>query len=123
MAKILNLDSFVTNERSVKLNGVDYPVLEMSVESFIETTRQAQKMIKEEAGILEQVEATVDMIRRSVPTLPEEIIRRMPLEHMQTVVGFIRGDHLTDGIEDSSAPAQDDEAGKKKPTSPQKRRK
>ena len=120
MAKILNLDSFVTNERSVKLNGVDYPVLEMSVESFIETTRQAQKMIKEEAGIVEQVEATVDMIRRSVPTLPEEIIRQMPLEHMQTIVGFIRGDHLTDGVEDSST---DEEAGKKKPTSPQKRRK
>ena len=102
MAKILNIDSFAKDERSLKLNGVDYPIQEMTVENFIETTKQALSL--EEATLVDQVQGTIKMIMRSIPTIPEEQLRKIKLEHLQTIVAFIRGDHLVDGVEDTDAP-------------------
>lgn len=104
MAKILNIDSFAKDERSIKLGGVEYPIKEMTVDNFIETTRQALTL--ENANLVEQVEGTITMIRRSIPTVPDEILRNIKLEHLQVITAFIRGDHLVEGVEDTDAPAE-----------------
>lgn len=101
MAKILNIDSFAKDERSIKLGGVEYPIKEMTVDNFIETTRQALSL--EDANLVEQVEGTIKMIMRSIPTVPEDVLRGIKLEHLQTIVAFIRGDHLVEGVEDTDA--------------------
>lgn len=108
MAKILNIDSFAKDERSIKLGGVDYPIVEMTVGNFIETTLEAEKL--GEASISDQVEGSIKMILRSVPTLTDQVLRGIKLEHLQTIIAFIRGDHLIEGVEDTDA-AND---GKKK---------
>ncbi len=110
MAKILNIDSFAKDERSVKLGGVEYPIVEMTVENFIETSKQAAAL--EEATLVEQIEATIVMIMRSIPTVPEATLRAIKLEHLQTIIAFIRGDHLVEGVEDTDAPAEKKEQGK-----------
>lgn len=102
MAKILNIDSFAKDERSVKLGGVEYTIVEMTVENFIETSKQAASL--EDASLVDQIEATIVMIMRSIPTVPEATLRGIKLEHLQTIVAFIRGDHLVEGVEDTEAP-------------------
>lgn len=101
MAKILNIDSFAKDERSVKLGGVEYPIVEMTVENFIETSKQAAAL--EDASLVDQIEATIVMIMRSIPTVPESVLRGIKLEHLKTIVAFIRGDHLVEGVEDTEA--------------------
>lgn len=107
MAKILNIDSFAKDERSIKLDGVEYPITEMTVDNFIATSIQAQKL--EGADLVQQVEATIDMIRRSVPTIPAEVLRGVKLDHLQVITSFIRGDHLVEGVEDTDATVATDE--------------
>lgn len=96
--KVLNLDKLVPNEgRELVIAGVTYPVLGMTVGNFIQTTRAAEKM-GENTSIADQIEATVEMILRSVPSIPREVLAQLSLEQLQTIVAFVRGDAV-DGVE------------------------
>jgi hypothetical protein len=96
--KILNLDKFASQEkRQLVIAGKSYPVDEMTVENFIETTRAAEKLAGE-VSIATQVEATIDMICRSVPTVDRNVLGRMSLPALQTIVVFVRGDDV-EGVE------------------------
>jgi len=94
MAKILNLDALSANEeaRELVIKGVTYPVIEMSVANFIETTRAAEKL-SDAASIVDQIEATIDMIIRCVPTLPREALGGLTLEKLRSITAFVRGDN------------------------------
>jgi hypothetical protein len=96
--KILNIDNFASKEkRQLTIAGVSYPVEEMSVENFIQTTRAAEKLSGEES-IATQVEATIDMICRSVPGIDNAVLTKLSLSQLQTIVTFVRGDDV-DGTE------------------------
>lgn len=96
--KVLNLDKLVPNEgRELVIAGVSYPVIGMTVANFIETTRVAEKMTAE-TSIADQIEATVEMILRSVPSIPREVLAQLSLEQLQTIVAFVRGDAV-EGVE------------------------
>lgn len=116
MAKILNIDSLATEKRFVRISGVEYPIVDMTVQHFIETSKMANDL--EGATILEQVEATVKFLQRSVPELPEATIRALSLENMQVIVSFVRGEHLVEGVENSDPNAP--EEAKKKVAQPKK---
>lgn len=90
--KVLNLDDLAKTNRSLTLGGVTYEVEEMTVENFIETTKAAEKLEKEDGSIVNQVSATIDLIVRSIPTIKTETLRKLPLEQLSTIVKFIRGD-------------------------------
>lgn len=94
MAKILNLDvlSAKAQQRTLVLNGVTYAVKDMSVENFIETTRTAQRLLKEEANLADRVEASIEMIKRSIPAFTDEVLRAQPLETLSKIVSFVRGE-------------------------------
>lgn len=91
--KTLNLDSIAAVTRTLTLGGQTYDVKEMTVENFIETTKEAQKL--EEKGSVtfaDQIEATIGMIVRSVPGCPVEKLRGLSIEQLITVSKFLRGE-------------------------------
>jgi len=108
--KVLNLDKLALDQgRELVIAGVSYPVLGMTVENFIETTRVAEKM-NAETSIADQIEATVEMILRSVPSISRQVLGQLSLEQLQTIVAFVRGDAV-DGAEEG---AQASEGGEGK---------
>ena len=90
MTKILNIDALGSDQRVLQLNGVEYVVEEMSVQNFIDTTKSAEQIIGR--PLSEQVDESVKLIQRSIPTLPESELRRMPLRHLNAIIAFVRGE-------------------------------
>lgn len=110
--KVLNLDKLDSKQvRQLVIGGKSYPVEEMTVGNFIETTRSAERVA--EASIADQIEATVEMIQRSVPTLERSLLEKLSLEQLQTIVAFVRGDAV-EGVEEEKAPAKGGVKGAKK---------
>lgn len=89
--KILNIAELASKEvRVLRVNGVDHPVREMSVEDFIETTLAAERLDGEQS-IVKQLEATFDLILRAVPTIEKDVLKGMTLDQLQAMTAFIRG--------------------------------
>lgn len=95
MAKVLNLDAFASKqeERKLIINGVSHVIVGMTVENFIETTKAAER-ISGDASIADQVEATMDMIQRSVPTVGRDLLSKCSLDQLQAITAFVRGDNV-----------------------------
>jgi hypothetical protein len=90
MAKVLNIESLEVPKKSLTLGGVDYPVEELSVENFIVTTQEAKRLEGEtDHGV--QMVATVDMIMRSIPTIPREKLTALSIEQLVVIVKFVQG--------------------------------
>lgn len=115
MAKILNVDALSKQEREIVLGGNSYPVEEMSVENFIATTRKAEELAKGEGSIADQIESAVELVHRSVPTAPLELLRRVSLTNLQTLVQFVRGDELEQVEEQEEPVAEAGAPAKKRP--------
>lgn len=98
--KTLNIEALAATNRTLTIGGKEYPVVEMTVENFIETTKAAEKL-GTNPTYMEQVEATIEMIMRSVPSLSREVLLKLSLEHLSTIVKFIRGD-----MDEQAQPAQ-----------------
>ncbi len=110
MPKILNLDKLAeasaATQRALKINGKDYPIHGMTVDNFIQTSLDAERIAKAES-VVEQIQATIDMICRSVPSLPREVIGGYSLEVLSSITIFVRGEDV-DGQEEQ---ATEGEAG------------
>ncbi|WP_323016479.1 hypothetical protein [Castellaniella sp.] len=110
--KVLNIDAIVsTTERTIKFRGVVHPVVEMSVENFVVTTTDAERLEKEGVGIRSQVIGTADAILRSVPSLDKETLYGMSLNQLTVIYRFISGE---DEFEDYENVVSDEEGGEKK---------
>jgi len=91
MAKILNLDTLSAKEtREVQIGGKTYPIKEMSVEDFIETTRTAEQM-ETESSYAKQIQETIRLIKRSIPEIEETVLMGLSLEQLRGLTAFIRG--------------------------------
>ena len=91
--KVLNLDKLATKQgRKLVIAGVSYPIEEMTVSNFIETTKAAERIAN--APVAEQIEATIEMVLRSVPTLSQDVLKGMSLDTLQVIVSFVRGDEV-----------------------------
>lgn len=112
--KMLNLDTFAKEDRTITIKGVVYDVQEMTVENFIETTKAIEALEdKEKQSNADQIETTIDMILRSVPKLPRDILRTMSLDKMAVIAKFLRGEmdeEITKSVE--SANTEGGEEGK-----------
>ena len=92
MTKVLNLDELTTAEtRELVIGGKTYAIKEMSVEDFIETTRVAE-MLESEPSFAKQMEATVRLLKRSIPDLPEAMLKAMSVEQLKALTSFVRGE-------------------------------
>lgn len=111
--KVLNLDKLAKKEgRELVIFGNTYPVDGMTVANFIETTRAAEQLAGE-TSLVKQVEATIDMISRSVPSVEKAELAKLELVQLQAIVKFIRGDDV-EGVESSEAAAGEGSEGAKK---------
>lgn len=92
MAKILNIDSLAPSAeaRVLNIDGVSYPIEEMSVEIFLETTQLAEDLVGKSIG--EQVKATIDLIVKLVPSLPREKLVKYKLAVLSRIAAFVRGE-------------------------------
>lgn len=96
--KVLNIDEYVPagtgEQRVLSIKGKDHPVLEMTVENFIVTTKEARRLDESNAPMDDQIEATIEMIRRYVPTLERADLVGYSMPKLSTIVAFVRGDDL-----------------------------
>lgn len=92
--KILDLDKFGGDaSRTITIGGTEYPVIEMEFENFIETTKEAQRLqADDKATVTDHMEASVAMIQRSIPTLPVEVLRKLPVTKLGVIVQFLNGE-------------------------------
>lgn len=91
--KYLNLDDLATApQRFLKLGDVEHPIVEQSVEIFIEETRliEAVKDGKED-DFVNQVELSIRFIKLYVPSIDESLLRKLPLSALRKISAFIRG--------------------------------
>lgn len=103
--KILNIDKLVPKEgRTLVIFGKSYDVKGLDVGGFLATTLAAEELANEKS-LVKQIEATIDMIIRAVPTIERDVLRQLSLEQLQSVVSFVRGDDVQ-GAESSEAPAE-----------------
>lgn len=94
MAKILNLDKLAPKEvRELHIAGKVYEVKEMSVEDFIESSRMAEKL-EGETSFAVQMEASVTLIKRAVPSIDESLLKSLSLEQLAAVAKFVRGEDV-----------------------------
>jgi hypothetical protein len=92
MAKILNLDDIAGEEsRELRLNGQTHPVREITVEDFIEINRVAARLEKGDVSIEEQMQTTIDLIRRVIPSLTQEELQKLTMDKLQAISAFVRG--------------------------------
>jgi hypothetical protein len=93
MTKILNLDDLAKIEKTICIAGQEYPVVEMSVADFIDATKDAEALVKSgDDGTITNLEATIRMLRRSIPSLPEEKIRALSLGQLKVLIAFVQGE-------------------------------
>ncbi len=91
--KVLNLDQVEKVSRTLVLNGKSYDVPQMSVENFITTTRKSAELEKrEDATIADQIEETVEMIARSIPSIDKKILKGISLQNLEKIMSFVRDD-------------------------------
>lgn len=109
--KSLNLDALIEKQekRSITLGGKSYEVLDMTVENYIQTTLDANKLDAPDSTIVDQIEATIRMIKRSVPEIEEKILRSLSLEQLRVLVAFVRGENVE---EEPGATEGESDAGK-----------
>lgn len=119
MAKILNLDELSLAEgRQIKLLGETHDVKEMDVDDFVETSKAAAKLEDKEVklSIEQQMDITVDLIHRLVPTLDKSKLRKIDLHKLAAISLFVRGIDVVGTKDDKDAPAPEaasgEEAGK-----------
>lgn len=100
--KILNLDKLDTSgKRQLRIAGKDYPVLGMTVDNFIATTLEAEKLEKEQnLTPRHEVEAMINVILRSVPSAPRELLTNLQLEQLRAIGDFIRGEDVEGATEE-----------------------
>jgi hypothetical protein len=100
--KILNLDKIAPQPtRSMLLGGVKHPILPMTVENFILTTEKVQQLATTDATYADQINSTIEMILRSVPSLTHEMLNSRALDELNTIATFVRGEDV-DGQEDEA---------------------
>lgn len=99
MPKVLNLDVLAPKEvRELHMAGKVYTVKEMSVEDFIEASRMAEAM-EGVTSFAEQMEASIKLIKRSIPEIDEEFLKRLNMEQLAAVSKFVRGEEIVESTE------------------------
>lgn len=98
MAKILDLDELETPEFALKLGGKEHVMNELTVEDFIQNTRELAKL-RESTDEAEHFEAYVRMIGRMFPTIQKEDLMKLKLSQLGRIMQWIQ-EEAARGAED-----------------------
>jgi len=104
MAKLLNIDELTQQELAIKIGGVEYSVVERSVQQVL-TAIKAEKELKD-ADEATKLEKFVQMLNESIPDCPKEKLLRLPMATLNQIFEFISD------TETVQSETQDGEQGK-----------
>lgn len=99
MAKVFNVDALTKVESEIVLNGKTHAVVDMSVEGFLATMKDAEALEKAGNDISAQINALVKTILRAIPTLDEQELRQQPLQALYGIASFVRGE-IPEGLKE-----------------------
>ena len=101
--KYLNVDELaIPPQRFLTLKGVEHPIVEQTVESFIASTKlvdQLRMLAEDDFG--GQADISVKLVLLSVPSLDESALKALPLPALNKISAFIRGDFDENAAEGS----------------------
>lgn len=110
MTKLLNIDTIAPlADREIVLNGEHYKVKETSVQLFLEVAEFEKKNANIDS-LQGQVQAMIDLIKKFIPDLPEEVLMRATLDQLGLMVRFIRNDVDDDELNENPVPKTEGEA-------------
>ena len=123
--KLLNLDELApTAKRTVRLNGENHEVVEMSVGKFIDSMKKANELQKlaesgAEIPVHETFNAMIDTVAVALPTCQREVLAGLTFDKLALLMKFINGDDapIVAGqtpLNDEVVPATEQGGGEKK---------
>jgi valyl-tRNA synthetase len=95
--KLLNLDELSTDEKVIKLDGVEHKMREMTVQEFIDRSVEARKVAassekaaaeQDEKALDRMVQMSIDMIHDAFPTITKERLGRLTLNQLSAILDF-----------------------------------
>jgi len=91
MTKILNIDALAKEDRVITLEGVTYPIKDVSVEDFIRINEMAEEADrKENPTTSDRVLFLAETVFISVPTCPRDILMKRSLNELNMIAAFAR---------------------------------
>lgn len=90
--ELLNLDSLLTVSRQITLNGVDYNVVEQSVEQMIIGLQVQKQIDKNPDGTFDDEETMkriLESVSSMIPNCPKEQIKRLPMRAIYAIFEFV----------------------------------
>jgi len=101
MAKVLNVDSLIKERQEISIEGVIYPMKQMSVEDFIKLTKKAEAIDKKKTDTPSaRIEFLVDTILISFPTCSDKVLKAQPIEVLNAIVEFAKDGTLPEDLEE-----------------------
>ena len=99
--KLLNLDEIQTVKRQVKLFGTTYNIEQQSVGQMIEGLQMSKLAEKDDNEAIFQ--SMVRVAKYSIPDAPDEVIHRLSLTQLQTLLNFLNtpDEEITEETNDS----------------------
>lgn len=73
---------------TVKLNGKEHRVVETSVSDFIATAR-AIESLSVGASVEQELEVSLSIIQRTLPSIPEDELRKLKLSQLHKIRDFV----------------------------------
>ena len=91
MTKILNLDDLETGlEKTVTIKGVDYVMVPLSVEAFINQMKEIAALGDKELSALEMYEMSLTVIQRAFPGLSDETLHGLNTHQVDALYAFLK---------------------------------
>ncbi len=73
---------------TVKLNGVEHKIVETCVADFIATAR-ALEALSLNASVEKEIEVSLSIIQRTLPTIPADELRALKLSQLSKIRDFV----------------------------------
>ncbi|QQM77842.1 hypothetical protein JJJ22_20835 (plasmid) [Aeromonas caviae] len=84
--KLLNLDDLFPNQRFVRIKGVEYPIVEQSLGSLIQTLKQERDIDRnDQVAVFESMLVSAGTL---IPEAPAEVLRTLSIRQLTAVVQF-----------------------------------
>jgi len=95
--QVLNIDKLIKPTRAITINGIEYPMSEMSVGLYlkaVEKEKQAQENQDQTPQVM--INSWVDDLIAIFPTCPRDVFLAQTVETLTAIIAFARDGSLPD---------------------------
>lgn len=91
--KVLNLDEISKVTRQVTIKGATYDICEMSVDGFVDYTKYAKELTDKGDKLTaeDNLSLMVKTISVAIPDAPKDVLAKLSILQLTTLVEFING--------------------------------